>query len=217
MGDLVDPPARSAEHECLTNPALEHHLLVEFADPPGADRGSSQKDAVESPVGNRPAVDHRDAPGPFAGFDEALRAVPRDTRSQLGEVVRRIPARQHVEDVLEGAACKLRKRSRPPHDVEQIVHPPLVDGRHRHDLLGQDVERVARVSRRFHEPVVHGPGDRRAGQQVRSVLREQERAARGVNVVPAPADPLKARRHRGRRFDLHDQVNRAHVDAEFER
>ena len=39
----------------------------------------------------------------------------------------------------------------------------------------------------------------------------------GADLVAGAADALQAARHRRRRLDLHDQIDRAHVDAELER
>ena len=44
-----------------------------------------------------------------------------------------------------------------------------------------------------------------------------DRCADAADVMAGASDALHAARHRGRRFDLHDQVDRAHIDAEFER
>ena len=37
------------------------------------------------------------------------------------------------------------------------------------------------------------------------------------DLMAAAADPLQAARHRRRRLDLDDEIDRAHVDAELER
>ncbi len=38
-----------------------------------------------------------------------------------------------------------------------------------------------------------------------------------VDLMSRAADALQPARHRRRRFDLHDQIDGAHVDAELER
>ena len=53
-------------------------------------------------------------------------------------------------------------------------------------------------------------------EQVGPVLREQLAAARRAHLVAGPADALEPAGDRPRRLDLHDEVHRAHVDAELE-
>ncbi len=65
--------------------------------------------------------------------------------------------------------------------------------------------------------LVHGAGDGGAGDQVGAVLGKENALADGVDVVAGAADALHAAGHRGRSFDLDDEVDGAHIDAEFER
>ena len=55
-GDLLDPPRRGAEHECLAFARLVDHLLVEL---PHAAAVADLEDAVEAAVGDRAGVRHR--------------------------------------------------------------------------------------------------------------------------------------------------------------
>jgi len=64
---------------------------------------------------------------------------------------------------------------------------------------------------------VHRLGHGRTGDEVATELREHDAFADGIRLVAATANALQAARHRGRRFDLHDEIDRAHVDAELER
>ena len=90
---------------------------------------------------------------------------------------------------------------------------PRLDRRHRDDLLGQHVERVARVARGLDVGGQHALGDDRGLEQVAPVLRDQLAHARRAHLVAGATDPLQTARDRDRRLDLHDQVDRAHVDA----
>ena len=99
----------------------------------------------------------------------------------------------------------------------QLVHGPGVERDHRDDLLGQHVERVARIAHRLDLAGLHPLGDDGRLDQVAAVLREHHAAADRADLVAGPADPLQPGRDRRRRLDLHDQVDRAHVDAELER
>ena len=215
--DLLDAPRRGAEDERLADAALEHHLFVELADARGARSGADEEDAVQAAIGNRAAVGDRHALGALARRDRAGDAVPRDARPQLGELVGRVAARQHVEHAVEHRAAQLGERRRAADRREQLVDVPVVHRRHRDDLLRDDVERVAGIAGGLDGAVVHRLGDGGARDEVAAELREDDALADGVGLMAAAADALQAARHRRRRFDLHDQVDGAHVDAELER
>ena len=88
---------------------------------------------------------------------------------------------------------------------------------HRDHLLRQHVQRIARIARRLHVALVHGARHGGAGHQVGAVLGEDDALADRVHVMPRAPDALHAARDRGRRLDLDHQIDRAHVDAQFER
>ena len=74
---------------------------------------------------------------------------------------------------------------------------------------------------RFHaagddEVVVAAP-HRGGGDEVSTELRDDDSFTHGSRLVSGAADTLESARHRWRRFDLHDKVDGAHVDPEFER
>ena len=144
--DLLDAPAGRAEQERLADAALEHHLFVELADARAGTVLAGEEDAVEPAVRNRAAVGDGDAPRALARGHDVLEPVPRQARPQVGEVVRRIAARQHVEHAFERAAAELGKRRGAAHGVEEAVDRPVIHRDHRDDLLRQDVERVARIA-----------------------------------------------------------------------
>ena len=83
------------------------------------------------------------------------------------------------------------------------------------DLLGEDVEGVAEDGGRFDETFVHGAGDGGAGYEVGAVFGEDDAFAGDSNLVTCAADALHASGDRGRRLDLNDEVDGAHIDAEL--
>ena len=101
-------------------------------------------------------------------------------------------------------------------ESEQVVDRPAIHHGHRDELLGEDVERVARDQGRLDRALVHPAGDDRAFEQVAAVLREDHALARGPDLVAGPADALQAARDARRALDLDDEVDGAHVDAELE-
>jgi hypothetical protein len=70
---------------------------------------------------------------------------------------------------------------------------PAIHDRHRHDLLGEHVERVARQDRGFDRALVHAAGHHGGLEQVAAVLREDDALARGADLVARPANALQAR------------------------
>ena len=84
-------------------------------------------------------------------------------------------------------------------------------------LLGEDIEGVAGEAGGLDVALVHGAGDGGAGDEVGAVLGEENAFADGVDMMAGAADALHAAGDRGRGFDLDDEIDGAHVDAEFER
>ena len=212
-GDLLDPPRRSAEQERLAGAGLVDHLLVELADAPAAfDEVDAEEPAVRDGAGVRDCEPSR----ALAAADEAAHAVPDDARAELGELLRRVAARQHVEDVLELLAREVAERVGAPHELVQLVNRDLLVGGNGDDLLRQDVERVAGDARLLDGAFAHALGDDGRLEQVGAELGEDAALRRFVEAVAGAADPLQAARDRLRRLDLDDEVDGAHVDPELE-
>ncbi len=103
------------------------------------------------------------------------------------------------------------------HHFQNIGDVPRSQGDHGDDLLGEHVERIARVVHGFDVAVVHGARDGRAGDQVGAILWKNDRGADRADVVAGAADALHAAGDGRGRFDLHHQVDGAHIDAQLER
>ena len=143
-------------------------------------------------------------------------AVPDQPRPQLGERGRRIAPGEHVQDGVQRGVGQLGEGRGPADQRGQLVDLPGVQRHHRDDLLGQHVERVARVAQLLDRAVAHPLGHHRAGEQVAAVLGEHHAARHRADLVTGAADPLQPGGDRRRRLDLHDQVDRAHVDAQLQ-
>ena len=102
------------------------------------------------------------------------------------------------------------------HSVER-VDLPLLDGDHGHDLLRQDVQRVARGVDGLDLAAQHATGHRGRLHDVLAVRGEDAPAAGLPDEMAGAAHALQALRHRLGRLQLHDEVDRADVDAEFQR
>ena len=211
--DVLDPPGARAEQDDLAAPGLVHALFVQLADP----RAVGHEDPEQPPVGDRPARDDRQAPGSLACADHVRRSIPDDAWPQLREGVGRVAARQHVEHREEQVLGELGEAGAPPHRVEEVLDAPLIDRGHRDQLLREHVERVARVPGgldvRAQHPLCH---DRHL-EQVAPVLGDELADAGRPHLVSGPADPLEPAGDGRRRFHLHHEVDRTHVDPELER
>ena len=197
MGDVLDPPGRRAEQEDVAHPGLVDHLLVELPDPPSAGAlGADEEDAEQPAVGDGAAAGDRQPLRAGPGGEGVGDAVPGQPRAQLGEGVRGVPAGEHVEDGVQRGVGQRGERRRPAHHRGHLVDRAGPLGHHRHDLLGEDVERVAQVADRLDRAGLHPLGDQRALDEVAAVLGEEHAAADRAHLVPGPADPLQPAGHR---------------------
>ena len=232
-GDGLDAPGAGAEGEDVAHAGLVDHLLVELAHPapgaPGAGgdvgrrpagvghRAGGEVHPVQAAVGDGAAGGDGQPQRARARRERAGGAVPHDARAQLGEVLAGVAAGEHVEHGGEGARRPrvangaARRASAATSSTVQ-----LVEGEHRHDLLGEDVQRVGRDVDLLDEPRLRAGGADRGGQQVAAVGRQHDAVGDGADLVPGPADALQRRGHRRRGAHLDHEVHRAHVDAELE-
>ena len=145
VADVLDPPGRGAEQEDVADSRLVDHLLVELTDPTLA--LTDQEDAEHAAIRDRAAARDRESLRTRPSGQHAGHPVPGDPRPQLGEVIARVPPRQHVEGRLQGALREGGERRGPAYDGGEILDVPGFQGAHGDDLLGQDVERIAGVGR----------------------------------------------------------------------
>ncbi len=104
----------------------------------------------------------------------------------------------------------------PQHERVELVDRDLVVGADRDDLLGEHVERVPGDGRLLDRALAHRLRDDGALEQVRAELREDPALRDRPELVAGATDALEASRDRLRALDLHDEVDRPHVDPELE-
>ena len=218
VGDLGDPPAGRAERDDVARPRLVDHLLVEFADARGlvGVRARGQVHREQPAVGDRAAGGDRQPLRAGPGGQRARVAVVHQPRPQLGELGRRVLAAQQVERGLEGAARQRGERCAAPHRVEPAVGVERFERRGGDGVLRQHVERVGRHLHGLDLAGQHALHRHRAVDQIGAVLGEQHALRDLADLVARAADALQTAGHRRRRLHLDDEVDRAHVDAEFE-
>ena len=117
MGYPGDPPCARAEQEGIALSRLIDHLLIEFADPAPV----GQDHSVETTIRNSSWVGHRQLSRPGSSCHLSGGAIPGDAGSQLGEEIRRVPARQHVEGLVEDLTAQFGVGRCSPCHLVQIV------------------------------------------------------------------------------------------------
>ena len=216
MGDLGDPPACGAQRDDIAWSGLVDHLLVEFAYPGGLFGLGGQIHREQAAVGNGAPGSHRQSLCAGPGGQRAGVSVVDQPGPQFGKVGGRVLSRQQIKGGLESAARQCRERGAAAHGIEPHVGAHRFQRAGRHRLLGQNVEGVGRNPHGFDGPGQHPLGGDRAVDQVGAVLGQQHAAGDLTDLMAGPADPLQAAGHRRRRLHLNDQIDRAHIDAEFQ-
>ena len=176
---------------------------------------------------------------PWRGREPVAGPVPGDARAKLGELVGGITTGEHVEYAVEDGGGERGEGSGAADEREERVVADawsvflvvcglalaaafdLREGQwwmrdHGDHLLGEDVERVAEEAGGFDVAFVHGLRNGCAGDEVCSVLGEDDACGRRSDLMACATDALHAAGDRRRRLDLDDEVDCAHVDAELE-
>ena len=178
VGDLLDPPGRRAEREHVADPGLVDHLLVELADAATGPSRPTQEHPEQPAVGDRAAAGHREPLRAGPAVSVAGDAVPDDARAQLGELVARVAAGEHVERrrrrPLAAASANGAARARPSRAGRRRA-------RRRRDGIATtcwaSTSRGLRGTRSASIcAVAHALGDDRRLHEVAAVLREDHAA-----------------------------------------
>ncbi len=139
------------------------------------------------------------------------------TRAQIAEVGRRKTPRYHLQDIFERLGRQVVERIRATHQVIKGDNILRFHGDARHHLLGEDVKAVQRHTQVLDISVQHGAAKRGTLEQVGRRLGDHASLADAVHNVPGAADALHTAGHVSGRFNLTDEVDRPHVDAQLER
>ena len=83
-------------------------------------------------------------------------------------------------------------------------------------MLREDVQRVGRHLHGFDLAGDHALHADCAADQIGAVLGQQNPVGDLADLVAGPAHPLQTAGHRRRRLNLNDEIDRTHVDPEFE-
>ena len=216
VGDLQDPPRAGPEGEHVAHPGFVDHLLVEFAHSAPGTFAGGEEDAEHAAVRDGAAGGDRQPLCPRPAGQLTGDPVPVQPRPQLGELFARVPPGQHVQDRLERTATERREGRGPPEQRMEFVDGDRIHRTDRHDLLGRNVERIRQDAHRLDGAGFHPTCHYCGRDQIATVLREHHPMARCADLVSGPADPLQSTGDRWRRLHLDHQIDRTHVDAQFE-
>ena len=158
-----------------------------------------EKDTIEPAIGNRAAIQDREQLCALARRQSVARAVPRDPGTKLGEFIRRITARQQIENPIKGLAAEIAEWSGSPYQREELLDLNFRRRKFRvwcFDSLCSDCRGERRPQRRggcatmaticcastssgiaqkpgrLDQFVVHRAGDGRTGDKVGAILRK---------------------------------------------
>ena len=219
MGDLLDPPTARPEGDHFAYPGLVDHFLIEFADPRAL--LANHEHPEEPAVRDRAATRHRKSLRARPTAEDSGGSVPDDAGLEGGEVIGWVSAAEEIEDGFQDASGEARERCCPPGEGEAFVHRPLLPCRvghreHGNDLLGEDVQGIAGDAQCLDLSGEHALGHDGARDEVAPELGEDDSPTGGADLMAGASDPLQSGGDARRGLDLDDDVDRAHVDAEFE-
>ena len=179
-------------------------------------RRADHEDPEESAVGNRAPGCHSQPLRPRPAGERSGHAIPDDARSQFRKLITRIQSTEQVERGNVGAAGEGGEGCTLAHRLKPFLDPDRFERDRGNRLLGKHVERVRGHRQRFDLATEHPFGSDRGVDEIGTMFRKQYPARNLADLMPGAAHPLQSTRHRRRRFDLHHQIDGAHVDAEFE-
>jgi len=209
-------PDAGTQHEHIAGTRLEDKLFIQRADLRPAVR---QVHIVGARIRNRASV--RESQEPRAGQrGQAIgRPIPRDARSQRSvpwTTEGLEPAGNHEQNRFPCTEREVTIGIGAAHQVIECAAVPLVDGNRSDDLLSEDIERVRRRPRRLYGTVEHPANHGRGLNQVLLVGGIDTSLAGLADQVTRAAHALQALGDTARRLQLHHQVDRTDIDAQFE-
>ena len=214
VGQLDDAPDLRAEQQRVADARLVDELLVQLAE---LGLAVGQVGVERAAVGDGAAVGQRQQPRPRQRGQPVVDAIPHQPRPQFAMRLAGIAPGKHVEHGGVGARRQLAIRVGAAEQGVEFIDLPFLHRDHSHDLLRQNIERVARRVDRLDLAAQHAAGHRRRLHDVLAMRGEDAPAAGLADEMAGAAHALQALRHRLGRLQLHDEIDRADVDAQFQR
>ena len=127
------------------------------------------------------------------------------------------PPRDHLQDRFKRLSGEIAKGVSLSNQQIKSGYVPSLHCHGRHDLLGQNIETIDRHANFFHMAGHHLMSQHGLLQQVGGGFGNQPALALLADKVPGSAHSLQAACNAARRFDLANEIDRPHVDAQFQR
>jgi hypothetical protein len=192
--DALDLVAAIAELEDVAGHAFDRKVLVHRADDVVF---RLEQHLVVGVVGNRSARRQRRQPRAAAAAQLVVHRVMVEQRPAPA-APRMEALGQHGDDRIEVGARQFPVGPGAAHPVEQSALAPVVRSDLGHDLLGQDVERLAGDRQAVELAAAHAVEQGRAFDQLVARQREQTALGRAVDGVSRAADALQEARNGAR-------------------
>ena len=194
--------------------ALDREVFVERADDVAL---GFDDDVVVGGLGNRAAAGDRGDARAAARAQAAVDAIVVQVRPAAAARGRDAVGEHRERRSSKSRALEIAVRIGRAHRRVERVDFPLVLRAGGDDLLREDVERRVGNLERVERAAADRADQRRALEQL--VARRREKTPFGLRADPVAraADALQRDRDRARRAELHDEIDRADVDAELER
>ena len=212
--DGREPPGRIAEHKRFADSPLVDELLVQLAQSRAALTEIHRKLAG---VRYGPATDQGKLGGARKRGQTVVNPVPGDPSAQVAKVGGGKTAGDQPQDAFKRLGRKVVEGICAAHQVVKGGHVPRLHRDARDHLLGQDVQAAQRDAQMLDFTMQHRATECGRFEQVGGRLGDQPALADAVHDVPGSPDPLQTPGDVARRLDLANQVDRAHVDPQFER
>ena len=211
--DTPNPPAVGAQGEDVTGHRLGRPVLVDRADEGVV---GVEQDPVVAKLRDSPTARERShSRATTATYQVVDLVVMNPMRPHTS--TSRDPIGGDFDAPIEILPSEIPVGRSPRDQTKQLVDVPLPSGGLGHELLDQDVEGSLGRQQSVEVSGAHCAQKRAALDEVVSGLGEQPALGHAIAIVVCASDPLQERRDVARRSDLADKVDRADIDAEFER
>ena len=216
--DLLDLPGGGAQCDHIADARFVDHFLVELADPLGARArvGLRKHHRVQPAIGDRAAAGHGQTLRAGPCGDDVAVVVPDQRRPERRELLALVATGHHGHDRVEHASVEIGEWGRPAYRGIPFVRFEIVHRRGRHGLLREDVQRIAGHRQWLEFPGRHALDGRRHPDELLPGQRIEQGVGHAADPVVGAADALQAGGHGQRRRDLDNQIDRPHIDAQFQ-
>ena len=210
-GNFLNAPGKGPQQEFIPQPGLENIFLVQFPQPGAV----LQRHGVPAPVGNGAHVGKGQHPGVSIPGDLAVDSIVQQPRAH-GQIpgVFEI-SRQHFQHGFQLFPGEIPIGPRAPGQRKGFVCGVIPGGGHGDQVLGQYVQPKLRNVRRFDAFLTGTPGGQRCVQAVRFGFGIDGQPTDSSRAVAGASRPLQGPGNAPGRTDLQNQIDFAHVDAQF--